>query len=289
MGNTLIAMLFGIMGSALYHIGKSMQKQGIGFIRIAKNKIARNTHGRGFSAAEMKIGAIYLTGVIFNNSLAVWIMMSNLFAPPSYFSSMFGTGIAALMIYSKKFLNESISTIGYFGIALLVSGTVILGFEGTGRVKMSMADIELGTVFVIIALYVLASLLFIAVSYRSSNALLVGLSFGCFSGGVASLDPVLKGIAQHYGGIPGFLPSTQTGWIIFIASFVFSTSSFLAAQIGFLKNSRASVQVSVSSCVYICFPIVIQGIALPAFHLTPVTFFGMALVVGGILLMIRNT
>jgi len=289
MENTFIAMLFGIMGSALYHIGKSMQKQGIGFIRIAKNKIAKDTHGRGFSAAELKTGAIYLTGIIFNNSLAVWIMMANLFAPPSYFSSMFGTGIVALTIYSKKFLGETISVVRYLGIALLVSGTVILGFEGVCRIKMSMADVELGTVFIIVSVYVLASLLFMVASYRSSNALFIGLSFGFFSGGVASLDPVLKGIAQHYGGIPGFLPSTQTGWIIFIASFVFSTSSFLAAQVGFLKNSQASLQVSVSSCVYICFPIIIQGFALPAFRLTPVTFSGMALVVGGILLMLQDS
>lgn len=283
MDNAIYAMLFGIIGTSLYHIGKSMQKQGIDFLHDIRNKARNPSRTRTSNPRIAKSGAVYITGVVLNNTLAVWIMLAGMFAPASYFTSMFGLGLIALMLYSRHYLNETITRMKQIGILLLVIGTVTLGVEGIFRAKLSMSDIDLETVIILIAVYVSASLVLIFVSSRSDDPFLVGVSFGFFTGGIASMDPVLKGIAQHYGGTSGFLPSTHEGWLIFAASFLLTTISFVGVQVGFMKHAPASVQVSISSSVYVCMPLIIQDMALPGFRITPATAFGMIMVVGGIL------
>jgi drug/metabolite transporter (DMT)-like permease len=283
MDNAIYAMIFGVIGTALYHIGKSMQKQGIDFLHDIRNKVRNPSRTKASNPALAKSGALYVTGVVLNNTLAVWIMLAGMFAPPSYFSSMFGLGLIALVLYSRHYLKETITRMKQIGILLLVLGTVTLGIEGILRKRVSMSDIDLEAVILFIAIYVSASLVFMFASSKSKDPFFIGVSFGFFTGGIASLDPVLKGIAQHYGGTSGFLPSTHEGWLIFGASFLLTTISFVGVQVGFMKDAPASVQVSISSSVYVCMPLIVQDMALPGFRVTPATAFGMIMVVGGIL------
>ena len=109
MKEPIFALIFGIIGTVLFHVGKSMQKQGIGFLSIIRKKISGNDAAQKLSKSDIRHGFLYLTGIILNNTLAFWIMLANLFAPSSYFSSMFGIGIIALMIYSRSILQEAIT------------------------------------------------------------------------------------------------------------------------------------------------------------------------------------
>lgn len=283
MSNALWAMLFGLIGTVLFHLGKGMQKRGIGFIRVVGNRAARRSLKGSFTPQEIRTGSIYITGIIINNSLILWILLANIYAPPSYFSSVFGIGIIALVIYARFLLEETITGINYFGMTLIVFGTVMLGVESIRRVELSIADANLTALWIIIAAYLIFSIISVGVMLKISRPYLIGISFGLFTGGMASLDPVLKGVAQNYGGIPGIVPSTMEGWGIFFFSFLFASASFIGTQWGFMKNSPASIQVPVASSVYVCFPIMIQGITLPGFKITPFTIAGMLSVVGGIL------
>ena len=283
MSNASWALLFGVIGTVLFHLGKGMQKRGIGFIRAMGVRISTGSAPRSMTRADPRRGWIYVTGIMLNNSLVVWIILANRYAPPSYFASVFGLGIIALVLYARFFLEETITPINYAGMMLLVSGTVVLGMESMRRGILTMADVNITALLIFIAVYLIVSMLCILMVFRTTRSYPLGIAFGLFTGGAASLDPVLKGVAQHYGGIPGFVPSTTEGWILFILSFLFATVSFLATQWGFVKNSPASIQVPVGSSVYVCFPILIQGIALPGFAITWHTVAGMLLVIGGIL------
>ena len=42
-----------------------------------------------------------------------------------YFTSMFGIGLIALMIYSSRILKEKISKMEYIGAAILIIGAII--------------------------------------------------------------------------------------------------------------------------------------------------------------------
>lgn len=283
MSNALLAMLFGFIGTVLFHLGKGMQKSGIGFIRVVRNHVVCRSLKGSFTPQEIRTGSIYIIGIIINNSLILWILLANIYAPPSYFSSVFGIGIIALVLYARLVLQETITGINYIGMALVVIGTVVLGVESIRRVELSIADVNLTMLWIIIAGYMLFSIICIGVMLKISRPYLIGVSFGLFTGGAASLDPVLKGVAQNYGGIPGLVPSSMEGWCIFFLSFIFASASFIGTQWGFIKNSPASIQVPVASSVYVCFPIMMQGITLPGFKITPFTITGMLLVVGGIL------
>jgi drug/metabolite transporter (DMT)-like permease len=215
--------------------------------------------------------------------MIAWILLANKYAPPSYFTSVFGIGIIALLLYARLVLHEIITAFNYFGMALIVIGTVILGVESIPRASLSMAEADLTMLLVIIVGYMLLSVACVVIMLKISHPYLIGVSFGLFTGGAASLDPVLKGVAQNLGGIPGYMPSTMEGWCIFFLSFIFASASFIGTQWGFMKNSPASIQVPVGSSVYVCFPIIIQGITLPGFDITLFTIAGMLLVVVGIL------
>lgn len=286
MNNALIAMLFGLIGTVLFHLGKGMQKGGIGFIYTVRKFISRKMLGRLATPSELRSGLSYISGIVLNNSFIIWILLANKYAPPSYFTSVFGIGIIVLLIYARIVLKETIIVNNYIGMILIIFGTVILGVEATRRIEVSMADVNLPMLWMIIAGYICISFAFIVAMLKTSRLSLVGVSFGLFTGGAASLDPVLKSVAQNYGGIPGLVPSTMEGWIIFFLSFFFASASFLGTQWGFIKNSPASIQIPVGSSVYVCLPIIIQGAILPGFAITMVTIAGMLLVVGGILLLI---
>lgn len=283
MSNALWALLFGLIGTVLFHLGKGMQKRGIEFIRVTGNRISRKSARRSFTVCDIRTGSIYITGIVLNNSLILWIMLANKFAPPSYFASVFGIGIIALLIYARIVLKETITMLNYLGMILVVFGTGVLGVESIRRVELSMADANLTLLWIFIAGYLLFSIACVVGMLKISNPYLTGVSFGLFTGGAASLDPVLKSVAQNYGGIPGFIPSTIEGWGIFFLSFIFASASFIGTQWGFIKKSPASIQVPVGSSVYVCFPIIIQGITLPGFIITSFTVAGMLMVAGGVL------
>lgn len=286
MNEIYFAFIFGIIGTVMFHIGKSMQKHGIEFLEVIKKRFFSIDSSKKLHRNDLRKGLLYLTGITLNNSMAFWIMLANMFAPSSYFSSMFGIGLIPLLFYTKYFLNETITRSKWIGMFIVVAGTFALGIEGLHRARLSMSEINIRAVMTVISLYLAVSIVFLFAAYRSGNLARIGLSTGLFTGGLACIDPVLKGIGQHYGGTPGFFPSTPTGWIIFAISFIFSSASFLIAQLGFAKNTAVSIQVSTSTSVYICFPVIIMELSLPGYHITPLTIYAMMFVVGGIVLIL---
>ncbi len=283
MNDSIFAMLFGVLGTVLFHVGKSMQKQGIAILGILRKKYLVRDGTVMLRRRDEHDGLIYLCGIILNNTIALWIMLSNLFAPSSYFTSMFGVGLIALLLYSRIVLHETITGGKFFGMLLIAVGTFMLGMEGLHRKRITMAEIDTEMVAMVISLYIAAAVLFMIVAYASGRGRRIALATGIFTGGLASLDPVLKGIGQHYGGGIGLVPSTAIGWVPFAASFIFSTASFIIAQLGFARNAPLTVQVSTSTSVYICFPVVILGLALPGYMVTRITLLGLFIEICGIL------
>jgi len=285
MSNSIIAILLGIIGTMLYHISKGMQRQGIEIIDRFRDKITGKTiPGTSYSEKNRRNNIIYITGVIMNNSLTVFIILANRYAPTSYFTSMFGIGLVALMFYSARILHEPIKGIEYFGSAVLITGTVVLGIEGIGRPCLDVSMINIKAVWVIVGIFLPSIIVCMYFAYRSGRPYVIGIVFGLFTGGVASLDPIFKGIGQNLGSA-GFFPSSGMGWLIFSISFIFATAAFTVAQWGFYKKAQTSVLIPSFNSMYVTMPIIIQGFALPDFKITYITGAGLILVVTGIFLM----
>lgn len=284
MSSHVIAMLYGIIGSVLFNISKGMQRQGIGAFRellAARREKRRPRCDRGFST----LIAVYVIGIILNNSLSFFAVLANRYAPSSYFTSMFGIGIIALIPYSAHFLHEPIHPVQYFGAVVLALGTLVLGYDGILRQEFNMANIDITAVWVFIAITLVITAILMRYAWHTRDPFIMGVVFGLFTGFSASLDPVLKGIGQNFGGGEGFLPIHPTGWIMFLVSFIFSTVSFLACQWIFARGIRASVLIPSQNCTYIVYPLFIQVVALPGFTLDKTTALGLLVTMLGIIMM----
>jgi uncharacterized membrane protein len=284
MSNAFMAMLFGIIGSVSFQVSKGMQRQGIEVFDTFLYKLKTKNSDSNIPLNH-KLLFIYILGLILNNSVIIWVMCANLFAATSYFTSMFGTGLIALMLYSNFILKEPIKRNEYIGVTIVIIGTMVLGIEGIFRPEtdMSMINAEIISVFAAAAIPV--SFVAFMFSLRSVNTHLIGVAAGTFTGICASMNPLFKGIAQNYDGAARFIPLSMESWIFFLVSFLFATSSFIFTQFGFYKRTRASVQIPIHNSIYIVLPILLQALALPAFGVTIFTLLGSGLVVSGMILM----
>ncbi|MBN2199849.1 MAG: hypothetical protein JW747_08390 [Candidatus Aminicenantes bacterium] len=284
MSGHVAAMAYGVLGTVLYHVSKGMQRQGIeavSWIFFTRKKAGAAVRPRPSS----KSTALYTAGFILNNSLGLFAILANRHAPASYFTSMFGLGVIALMLYSGLILKEPTRPLQYAGASVLAVGTLLLGYDGILRDQLSMAGIDLPAFGLVTGLTLAAVVLFLGPAHRSRNLVLLCVFYGLLTGLAASLDPVLKGIGQSLGGGARYLPRLPWGWFFFLLSFVFATLSFAASQWIFSRGGRASVLIPSQNFSYVVYPLLIQGIALPGFRLTALTAGGLAVTCLGFVLM----
>jgi len=284
MTHSAIAMIYGIVGSVLFNISKGMQRQGIEAVAFLFPGRRGRPEGERHPRSAKYI-TLYATGFVLNNSLGFFAILANRYAPSSYFTSMFGFGIIALMLYARLVLKEPLHPFQYAGAAVLALGTLILGFDGMAREKLTMARINLPAAGIVIGASLLLMIAILIYAHRTRSLLVLGAVYGLVIGFVASLDPLLKGIGQNLGHGERFLPSRSLGWIIFLASFVFATLSFVASQWIFSRGVRASVLVPSQNFAYIVYPIVLQAIALPGFKMSGLTASGLFITILGIFVM----
>ncbi len=279
----LVAIIMGLVNTLMMNLAKGMQRHGI-VIFDRKNK--ENVDSAQSGENKAKKPAIYIIGVIINQLPFVWIMISNIFAPYTYFTSMYGVGLVLLLWYSYKYLKESITKRKIIGAVILIIGTIILGVDGIIRPELEMSDINIVSSSIFIGVLIILAIIFVPLSIKTKKPFVIGIVFGIIGGSFQSLDAVIKGIGQSFGAeTTGFFPSTPVGWIIFLISFLSGTFSFLLSQIGFSKKTDASVQVPVANSSFIVIPILIQTISLPGYNVTVLMVIGVVTVVAGILLM----
>ena len=277
-------MIYGIVGSVLFNVSKGMQRQSIDALSSIFSKRGKQP-GEGRRPRSAKNIILYTTGFVLNNSLGFFAILANRYAPTSYFTSMFGLGIIALMLYSGIILKEPIHPLQYAGAVVLALGTLILGYDGIVREKMTMAGISLPAAGIVISASLLIGFFLLLYARRTRSLLVLGVIYGLLIGFAASLDPVLKGIGQNLGGGERYLPKLSLGWFIFLSSFLFATLSFAASQWIFSRGVRASVLIPSQNFAYIIYPIFIQAVSLPGFKLTGLTISGLFITILGIIIM----
>jgi hypothetical protein len=279
----LISIIFGIISTIVLHIAKSMERQGIEIFDQIRSKVKNENLSDELKGKKKPI--IYTIGLILNNTVFIYAMVANMFGEAPYYTSMFGIGLIALMLYSTKVLKESIKKIEYIGAIVLVTGTLFLGIESIYRPDYA-EPINLTIAFTCIFIFMGLAAILCTIAYRKNIIAFVGIVFGLFAGGFGGLDPVLKAIGQSEGGSEGgFLPSTPVGWLIFLISFIAGTAAFILTQWGFAKKAPASVLVPCYNSLYVILPILLYALALPGFAVTPITIIGVALTIVGIVLM----
>ena len=274
-----VGMFFGFLNTATLHLAKGMQRQGIETLRW--RRLARHERSRGKAL-------IYIVGISLNNLSALWMVLANRFAPPAYATGMFGLGLVLLLFYSHFVLGERVTAANYTGAALIVVGTALFAVHAVALPQPPNARLDPRIVAFFAVGYLGLSGLAAIVTTRKPEPLRLALAFGLFTGGAASLDPVLKAVGQTAGGEATLLPSATWGWIPFALSFVLGTVSFLSVQYAFLRKADASAMVPVQTSTYVLVPMVVQILALPGYRASMLLAYGVVLIIAGIVLTQRK-
>lgn len=276
MTSPALGLLFGLINTTSLHVAKGMQRHGINTLRWAR-QTKEERSGRH--------AIIYIAGVMLNNSTPIWLILANRFAAPAYATGMFGVGLVLLLLYSSIVLKEPVGPVNYAGAAAVVAGTILFSLHSIALGALDVSLMDRRTVATFAAVYLALAATGMALGLRSRNGLAIGLTFGLYAGGAASLDPLLKAIGQNASGTASVVPAVPWGWIPFGLSFVLGVSAFITVQFAFLRGARASVFVPFQSSLYVLIPVVVQLIALPGYVPTPVLVTGMGCIVAGIVLM----
>jgi hypothetical protein len=284
--NHIIAMIFGILGSIQLHIAKALQSQGVKTLELLRI-------GNGKDSEKLKYdGRIhksrhYIAGLILSNTGFIWIILANRFAPSSYFTSMFGIGLIFLILYADKIMGEHVPSGVYLGSFILLIGTLLIGYDGIKHDHITMTGVDNKIIVTVAAGFIFISTLFIILAKRYKRDL-VTIAGGFLAGGLSCFDPIFKGLGQHKGEVASFLPTDTGGWIFFISSLIFTTYAFILCQWCFSHKARVSLFVPVFNSVYIILPILILRLALPDYHFSQMTIWGLLTIVAAMFYLTRE-
>ncbi len=276
--HAIIAMLIGIAGTSVIHTSKGVMKLGLQRLQVAR---ATNAPQRGASV-------VYGLGMLANFTTPFWVMLANLFAPTVFYTSMYGLGLVALLVFSRIVLREQLTRRHILGTGVIIAGTGFLGAgELLGAAPM-LTSAELTPLVVITVLWVTGGL---------AGALVTGsrrigfqeIFFGLAAGGMASLDALLKGIAQQGSGGATLIPGTALGGVVLAGSFVVAAGAFGMIQWSYVRYCRASVMGTAYDLSYVGLPVLLFALLKPDYGLTLFNTLGLVTLAAGALIVQKAT
>jgi drug/metabolite transporter (DMT)-like permease len=280
--NIPLVLLLGILSTIQLHLAKALERQGIEVFEQIKTRL-QNSGQRVEN--NLKKPLIYSVGLILNYTVFIYAVLAQPYGPPALFTSMFGIGLVFLIVYAGLILKEKVTRVELFGAGAIVAGTLVIGIENIFHTALDRFTMRLPILMIALSIWLALSLGFVVVSIQKRNLSWMALAFGLLAGGLGSLDPFFKGIGQNYGGQSGLLPANLVGMLFFISSFILGFLAFLVTQFGFAQKARASLLVPAYNAAYIGLPVLWQILLLPGYRLTGLTFVGLLLVIGGVMVM----
>lgn len=238
----LIAVLLGIGSSSALHISQALMRLAI--VRMKSGGGGRNR-------------LLYLSGLTLNLTAPLWIMVANLFADPIWFTSMFATGLVALMLFSWGVLGDPMSRFQVVGMLGLLSGTLILVGAGltppaAGQQTLTLPLLTLASLVWLLGMPLLGLLTrHMALSFQE-------WIFGMAAGGFLALDALWKSLAQtSASGEMAFLPTTALGGGLLLVSFLGAVGAFVMMQWSYWRHCRASGVLIGYNIMYVLMPLVL--------------------------------
>ena len=206
-------ILLGILETTQIHLAKALERQGIEVFDQIRAKLTRG-------GATVEGGArkplIYVVGLILNNTTWFYaLFIAPLGGTPALYTSMFGIGLVALLVYSSQVMREKITRHEIVGASLIILGTLTIGVESIFRPAVDMAHMNVvGTVMALCTTLGLGGVCMILTSKKGTQDA-IGLTFGLLAGACGGLDPFLKAVGQSQGGANHAVPQTTVGWVLF--------------------------------------------------------------------------
>ena len=237
---------------------------------------------RSNGAGTGRASAIYALGVALNFTNPLWVILANRFAPTVFYTSMYGVGLVALLVFARVALAERLHRVQLIGVAIVLLGTLLVG---VGNLTGDLAT-----------LYTADRTLLIVVTLGWSSATLLGARllrrrplglqetfFGVAAGGLAGLEAIMKGVAQAGAVQNTLLPTDTAGWWLFGASFLGAVGAFGMIQWSYVRACRASVMGSVYNVAYVALPLVLTVLVVADAHLGVWSITGLFVLTVGVI------
>jgi hypothetical protein len=276
-------ILLGILSTTQTHLAKALERQGIETLDLVWTKLRRSGERMEGQASKP---LIYVAGLALNHTTFVYhLFVAPLGGTTALYTSMYGIGLIALLLYSTQVMRERISSLELVGAAAILLGTLTVGLEGIHHPPLDMAAMDIKPTVTTVVLLLGGCLVLMVLSLRNGTSHAIGLAFGLSAGACGSLDPFLKAVGQTAGGGQAFAPHTPAGWIILGSSFLIGEAAVLVTQWGFYRRARANVLVPAYNCSYIAVPVGLQALLLPGYSPDWATGAGLALIMVGFALL----
>lgn len=278
-GGPLLVMLLGIASTTQTHLAKALERQGIETWDLVRARLQRT--GEEIEGSARK-PVIYAVGLVLNHTTFVYhLLVAPLGGTTALYTSMYGMGLIALLLWSSLVLREKLGRLQLAGAVAILLGTLTIGLEGISRPMLDMSRMDLVHTVTAAALLLGACLSLIIAGLRSGRPDPLGLAFGLSAGAAGALDPFLKVAGQTAGGGGPFTPGTVGGWAVLAASFLVGEAAVLITQWGFYRRARANMLVPAYNCSYVAVPVALQALLLPGYAVYPVTVLGLGLIGAG--------
>jgi drug/metabolite transporter (DMT)-like permease len=288
-----LVLLLGLVSTTQTHLAKALERQGIETWDLIRARLQRNQEVtlrkdpalRSEGPGRRK-PIIYTIGLVLNHTTFLYhLMIAPLGAAIALYTSMYGTGLIALLLYSRWVMKEEITRLQLAGALSILAGTLVIGLEGVARPPVDMGQMNLLATVVAVLLLLCLCLALILAGLRSGTPYLMGLAFGLAAGACGSLDPFLKGVGQSAGQGALFTPGSTGGWAVLGFSFLIGEAAVLLTQWGFYRRAQANLLVPVYNCTYIAVPVLLQAFLLPGYRILWTTVLGLGLIMAGFVCM----
>ena len=270
-----IAMLIGIAGTSTIHLSKGVMKHGLSVPSMGD---------RSRSTARL----VFTLGVLMNFTNPLWVIVANRFAPTVYYTSVYGLGLIALLLFSRRVLREPIRREQVAGALVIAVGTMVIGIAGLVRPAPSLFDAPRARLLWFAASWIAASLLAAVASGRVKLRAREVL-FGVAGGGLAALDALVKGVSQSGPAGSSFLPSGASNWALFAVSFLGAAGAFGMIQWSFRRKCRASIMGAAYTVSYVALPLLVSPLLFGSPLPGGATIAGLAVLGVGIALVAGRT
>jgi hypothetical protein len=276
-------ILLGILSTTQTHLAKALERQGIETLDLVQARFKR-TDDRIEGQAGKPL--IYVAGLALNHTTFIYhLFVAPLGGTTALYTSMYGVGLIALLLYSTRVMKERISRLELLGAAAILLGTLAVGLAGIHHPPLDMSAMSIEPTVTTVILLLGGCLALMVLSLRNGAPDAIALAFGLGAGACGSLDPFLKAVGQTAGGGRAFAPHTAAGWILLGSSFLVGEAAVFVTQWGFYRRARASVLVPAYNCSYIVVPVGLQAFLLPGYALDRTTGAGLALIMLGFALL----
>nr|MDO8113380.1 hypothetical protein [Candidatus Sigynarchaeota archaeon] len=268
--NLALAILFGIVSTVCLNLGKGVQ-------RLGAETLGKDMRKKWKEKPEERRKIIlWIAGSLMTAVAAVAQVAAQMFLDrSSTFVALGGIGILSVVIFSVYVIKEKVSRLQIIGIATIIAGTVLLGFDYT-EATMSLPGLN----FVWYACTVACigvTMAIVSVKLNKRHGIVFGIIAGVCNGfaSIATSFSVATGGRELTGSI-------INPWLV--ASIVVGQGAFWTTQYAFKKGGNASLVVPAQAAFLILVPFINDAFI----YMIPLGIFqvlAFALNIGGIILL----